>query len=103
MSRRVVFSFRANAYVLQELTYLRSRSRSGAVRFRKIIEMAKRHLERFDEIGTAHSAPPLPGLRRLVIQDYLLDYMPGNPVVVLSIRHGRQCEPWEQPQSGDTE
>lgn len=52
---------------------------------------ARRNLARFPELGLESERLPVPGSRRLVIGDYLLDYevMEGE-VVILSVRHHRQ-------------
>lgn len=96
MTRRVVLSIRAGNYISSEVAYLRRHSIRAARRFREIVELVRRNLERFDEIGGTLDAPPIPGLRRLVVQEYLFDYMPGDPIVIVSVRHGRQRpEAWE--------
>jgi plasmid stabilization system protein ParE len=104
MTRRVVLSKNADAYVTREVAYLRRHSIRGAKRFRAIVDMVRRNLSRFDELGGALDAPPLPNLRRLVAGDYLFDYLPGNPVVIVTIRHGRQQpEEWESSHLPDDE
>jgi hypothetical protein len=44
-------------------------------------------------IGFERDAPPVPGVRRLLVGDYLMDYFPGDIIEIVAIRHGRQAEP----------
>ena len=51
-------------------------------------------LAQFPDAGFERAAPPVPGVRRLVVGDYLIDYcMVSDDVVILLIRHGAQSEP----------
>ena len=35
----------------------------------------------------------MPGIRRLIVGDYILDYFPGETIMIVAIRHGRQRDP----------
>jgi plasmid stabilization system protein ParE len=63
-------SANARAYLRDEAKYLRQRS---------------------PELGFATDGLPIPGMRRLIVGNYLLDYeISGEVVLVVAIRHGRQ-------------
>lgn len=91
--KRVILSKNAQSYILREASYLRQFSPVAARRFVERLREARRHLATFEELGFKRDAPPVPGVRRLVVGNYLLDYLPGETIVVLAIRHGRQQEP----------
>ena len=55
---------------------------------------ARALLAQFPAAGFERAAPPVPGVRRRVAGDYLIDYaVIRDDIVVLSIRHGAQSEP----------
>jgi len=90
--KQVLLAPKARAFLLAEARYLRDRSPRAADRFLDRLRDARRSLGRFDQIGFAHDALPIPGIRRLVVGDYLLDYFSGDVITVVAIRHGRQAE-----------
>lgn len=52
---------------------------------------ARANLANFPELGLGSERLPVPGARRLIVGDYVLDYECSNDLVtVLAIRHGRQ-------------
>lgn len=55
---------------------------------------ARDNLSRFPELGRSIASLPVPGSRRLVVGDYVLDYNAGpDGIVIVSVFHGRQ-EQW---------
>lgn len=73
-----------------EAAYLRDRSQSGALRFRRIVERARRQIETFPESGLTDSIVSLAGARRIAIEEYLFDYDVANGVAtIMVIRHSR--------------
>jgi plasmid stabilization system protein ParE len=90
--KRVLLAPKARAFLVSEAAYLRDNSPRAAERFLDRMREARRSLGRFEQLGFAHDALPLPGIRRLVVGDYLLDYFPGDPVMIVAIRHSRQRE-----------
>ena len=90
--KRVLLVPKARSFLLSEASYMRSHSQLAGDRFLGRIREARRALGRFDELGFPNDALPVPGLRRLIIGDYVLDYVPGDPVMIVAMRHGRQSE-----------
>jgi len=90
--KRVLLAPKARSFLLSEASYLRSNSQRAADRFLTRIREARRALGRFEDLGFPNDALPLPGLRRLIIGDYVLDYVPGDIVMIVAMRHGRQSE-----------
>lgn len=78
--------------MLSEAKYLRDHSPVAAARFLARMREARRSLARFEQLGFEHDALPLPGIRRLIVGDYILDYFPDNPVMIVAVRHSRQAE-----------
>lgn len=92
--RKVELSGNARQFLLRETNYLRQHSRRAADRFIQRIQDARRRLAQFPEIGFEREAPPVPGSRRLVVGDYILDYFLGKTTITITaIRHGRQLDP----------
>jgi plasmid stabilization system protein ParE len=91
--KRVILSQDVRAFVLRETNYLRQHSPAAAIRFAARLREARQLLSNFDHAGFVRDAPPVPGLRRLVVGDYLIDYFPGKTVLIVAMRHGRQQEP----------
>jgi plasmid stabilization system protein ParE len=90
--RRVLLAPKARAFLLSEAKYLRERSTGAAERFLDRMRQARRLLARFEQLGFERDALPIPGIRRLIIGDYAMDYFPGDTIMIVSIRHGRQME-----------
>jgi plasmid stabilization system protein ParE len=57
------------------------------------LRRTRKLLSEFPHIG-AEKPLPIPGLRRLVMGDYILDYeIRAGEVHILNMRHGRQNDP----------
>ena len=88
---KVVLSGQARAYIQNETAYLRKHSRQAAQNFRARLVDAFASLASFPDIGRDIARLPVPGARRLVVGDYVVDYdSSADAVHVLAIRHGRQ-------------
>lgn len=97
---KVVLSGQARAYVQSETAYLRRHSRQAALNFRARLASALRNLASFPDIGRDIARLPVPGARRLVVGEYIVDYdLSADAVYVLAIRHGRQIG--EDPEMDD--
>lgn len=84
----------AHDYLRSEATYLRAKNPGAARSFLDHMKLALRNLSAFAEMGRESEALPVPGMRRLVAGDYLLDYeIRSGEVHVLAIRHARQSPP----------
>lgn len=87
---RVRFSSEARRYVMREAACLRQRSSSGALRFQRIVERARRQIGSLPESGVTDSIVALAGARRIVIEEYLFDYDARDGVAVIQmVRHSR--------------
>jgi plasmid stabilization system protein ParE len=91
--KKVVLAGQARAFVLAEAAYLKARNPQAAERFVERLREARVNLARFEAIGVERDAPPVPGTRRLVVGDYLLDYLITQRIEIVAIRHGRQADP----------
>ena len=90
---KVRLSGSARAYLRAEAAYLRDHSPQAAATFLARMKEAERNLARFPELGRGIERLPIPGSRRLVVGDYLLDYdIAGEDIIIISIRHGRQSD-----------
>ncbi len=98
--KKVVLSQKARSYLLSESRYLRERNPAAAMRFVERLREARHSLARFETIGFERDAPPVPGVRRFLVGDYVLDYFVGAFIEIVAIRHGRQAEP-ESPRDDD--
>lgn len=88
---KVRLSGDARAYLQQEAAYLKARSRAAAENFLARMREARGNLAQFPEMGSEREGLPLPGMRRLVVGAYLLDYeITRSGVSIVSIRHSRQ-------------
>ncbi|HKI13551.1 MAG TPA: type II toxin-antitoxin system RelE/ParE family toxin [Roseiarcus sp.] len=84
----------ARAYLRDEAKYLRKRSPAAARAVSAAMRKARENLARFGELGLAKEGLPIPGMRRLIVGNYLLDYeISGDVILVVAIRHGRQKPP----------
>ena len=100
---KVLLSDAARAYLRHETLYLRARSPAAARAFTARMRKARQNLSDFENLGSTGRALPIPGLRRLVAGDYLLDYeVRDGAIHVLSVRHGRQLPP-ETPLDDDVD
>lgn len=85
---KVYLSDDAREYLRQEAAYLRKHSPAAAESFLARMRNVRQIIGTFPLSG---EALPVPGVRRLVMGDYLLDYeVSGRAAEILSIRHGRQ-------------
>ena len=76
-----------------ERDYLRRHSTTAFKRLSDRLRQAKRLLSEHPHAGPSKPLP-VPGMRRLVIGDYVLDYeIRGDEVHILNMRHGRQQDP----------
>lgn len=97
---RVLLSKDASSFARREASYLRRHSPKAAARFTQRLIEARRILASFPNIGPDQETPTYPGLRRLIVGDYILDYLLGDPIRVVGLRHGRQQPPdWEGARS----
>lgn len=52
---------------------------------------ARKNLAKFPDMGLGIERLPVPGSRRLIVGDYLLDYdVVDNEIIIVSVRHGQQ-------------
>lgn len=76
----------------RETAYLRDRNAQAAQRFSATVRLALQRLAAYERLGSGADELPVPGLRRLVVGDYVLFYeIAGEEVLVLAARHGRQA------------
>ena len=93
---KVRLSGSARAYLRAETAYLRQFSPRAAKAFVERIKEATSNLARFPALGRGIGHLPIPGMHRLVMGDYVIDYEPAeDEILILSIRHGRQQPPEE--------
>jgi len=91
---KVRMSYDARAYLRDEAKYLRKRSPAAASALTAVMKKARENLANFGELGFTKEGLPIPGMRRLIVGNYLLDYEISRDVVlVVAIRHGRQTPP----------
>ena len=90
MTRRIVWSFRAQLWIESEAEYLLARSPAAAFRFRSRLAEAERLLGEHPHAGRPHQRP---GVRQLLAVPYVLRYREaGADIVIIDIRHARQQE-----------
>lgn len=90
---KVVLSGQARAYIRNEAAYLRRHSRQAAQNFRARLAEAFINLASFPDIGRHVRPLPVPGARRIVVGDDVIDYDSSSDAIrVLAIRHGRQID-----------
>jgi plasmid stabilization system protein ParE len=87
---KVRFSSEARRYLAREAAYLRERSPSGAARFQRIVERARRQIASFPESGLTESIVAIAGARRIVVEEYLFDYdLADGVATIMIVRHSR--------------
>ena len=97
MKLKVVVSDRVRKYLAAETNYLRKHSSTAHRHLVQRMREAARLLSEYPLAGT-DKVVPVPGLRRLVVDDYVLDYeVADDEVHILSMRHGRQHDPLQDP------
>ena len=83
---KVRMSDDVRAYLRDEAKYLRQRSPAAARALTAAMRKARQNLANFSELGFAKEGLPVPGMRRLIVGNYLLDYeISGDAVLVLAI------------------
>ena len=88
----------ARAYLRVETAYLKRYSQRAALAFVAQMQEARDNLAEFPALGRGIGHLPIPGMHRLIVGDYVLDYdVNEEEVVILAIRHGRQ-QPPEEPE-----
>lgn len=91
---KVVVSHQVKEYLEAEKRYLKRHSSTAHKRLAARLREAFAMLGRFPLAGPERQLP-VSGLRRLVVDDYVLDYEIGNNELhVLAMRHGRQRDPY---------
>ncbi|WP_442582577.1 type II toxin-antitoxin system RelE/ParE family toxin [Mesorhizobium sp. ASY16-5R] len=91
---KVVISRRVRDFLVAEKAYLRRHSNSAAKRLTLRMREAATLLADFPMVGIERFLP-IRDLRRLVVDDYVLDYkIRGTEVHILNMRHGRQKDPY---------
>jgi plasmid stabilization system protein ParE len=91
---KVRLSGNARLFIQREAKYLRARNQAAAEAFLNRLREARRSLAQFPKMGREKDSLPIPGLMRLVVGDYVMDYdLNGEVVEIVSIRHGRQHDP----------
>jgi plasmid stabilization system protein ParE len=91
--KKVVLSASARTFLLSEAGYLRARNPAAADRFAGRLREARKTIAMFEGIGFERDAPPVAGIRRLVVGDYFMDYCVRDSIEIVAIRHGRQADP----------
>jgi plasmid stabilization system protein ParE len=90
---RVIISAKVQDFLRHERSYLQRHSTIAWKRLSDRLRRTRKLLAEFPQLG-AEKPLPIPGLRRLVMGDYVLDYeVRDDEVHVLNMRHGRQNDP----------
>src|SRR5271166_1851306 len=69
---KVRMSYDARAYLRDEAKYLRKRSPAAARTLTAVMKKARENLANFGELGFTKEGLPIPGMRRLIVGNYLL-------------------------------
>lgn len=77
-------SAEARAYLMEERAYLHARSIPAAAAFIARMRKARENLGRFQEMGFGPERLPIPGARRLIVGECILDYDIHSDVVLIS-------------------
>ena len=92
--KKVRLSGDARAYIKFEARYLKDRNPIAANRFVAGLKKLQINLSQFPQMGFESEELPIPGVFRLTMGDYLVDYeVSGDLVEIRAIRHGRQRPP----------
>jgi plasmid stabilization system protein ParE len=90
---RVIISAKVQDFLRHERSYLQRHSTTAWKRLSDRLRRTRKLLAEFPQLG-AEKPLPIPGLRRLVMGDYVLDYeVRDDEVHMLNMRHGRQNDP----------
>lgn len=77
----------ARAYLRKEAAYLRQNNPRAADAFLLRLREARDNLRRFPLMGFQKGGLPIPGLRSLVVDSYVLDYeIAGDELLITAIR-----------------
>ncbi len=91
---KFVVSSLARDYIRSEAAYLKKRSPQAAAHFRDDLTKLRQNLLHFPRLGHENEELPIPGVRRVVMGDYLVDYeIRDDAIVILKVRHGQQKPP----------
>ena len=91
---RVIVARQVKDFLAAEKAYLRKHSNSASQRLTYRMREAARMLSDFPMLGSER-ALPVKEIRRLVLDDYVLDYeIREREVHILNMRHGRQQDPY---------
>lgn len=91
---KVTLSPSARDYVKTEAAYLRARNPRAAQQFADDLKRLRDMLGRFPLAGHMTEELPVPGVLRLVMGAYLIDYeIIDSGVRIFAIRHGRERPP----------
>lgn len=91
---RVRLSAEAREFLRSEVQYLRERSPAAARRLLDKIAEARKNLGDYPSMGPIAEDELIPGVRRLVVGDYVLSYSAAHDLIeIYAIRHGRMQEP----------
>jgi len=91
---KIVVADQVRRYLISEQNYLKRQSNRAHLAVTRRFREAARLLAAYPMAGAERSLP-IAGIRRLVVDDYVLDYeIVGNEVRILHMRHGRQRDPF---------
>jgi plasmid stabilization system protein ParE len=91
---KVTLSPKALEYVRREARYLSAVSPKAGQEFSNDLKRLRQSLMRFPEMGKPNDDIPFPGIFRFVMGAYLVDYeIRDQHILILAIRHGRECPP----------
>jgi plasmid stabilization system protein ParE len=91
---KIVVADQVKRYLISEKNYLKRQSARAHLAFARRFRDAARLLSAYPMAG-AERPLPISGIRRLVVDDYVLDYeIVGNEIRILHMRHGRQSDPF---------
>ena len=87
---RVRLSQDALIFLRQETRYLKRYSPAAARRLLAGIDDIRASLSQFPRLGARADESPVPGSRRLVLGDYVINYdLNEDGIAITAIRHGR--------------
>jgi plasmid stabilization system protein ParE len=90
---KVVVADQVRDFLRSEKAYLQRHSNAAYRRLSRRMRESKRLLSEFPQAGSEKILPVI-GIRRLVVDDYVLDYeITNHEVHILNMRHGRQQDP----------
>lgn len=91
---KVRLSHAAAAFLRAETSYLKRHSPAAAKAFARQMRSARGRIEEFDRIGFESEELPVPGMRRIIVGQYLVDYeIRDREIRIVAVRSGRQLPP----------